>query len=522
MEYIDKKHKTLAAAAGVIYLLLIVLCVFFMHRVGPAELPKLYLTNIGIDIFAMLTGYMLFICCAIDVQKNGANLKFFMYLINVCFLNVFTDAVSWLVDGNPQFITANLIINTLFYMCGPLSACFLWMYVTKTISLNKPFEKKLGTVIQYGLIVPVALRIINIFTGIYFTIGESGLYARSPLYPLSWVYQILVLLAIAVTVISERKQMQTFQFVAIIMYILVPLAAAVLTLLFYGLSISGAVMMLVLLLMYCMINVTQGREKAIEDRDLKIAAAIQENILPRTFPFLPERKEFDIFATMTPAKEVGGDFYDFFMTDNDHLVFVIADVSGKGMPAALFMMVSRTLIKNQAQGAAANNDPAGILRAVNDQLCEGNSMEFFVTAWLGILTLSTGQLDYASAGHEYPAISKSGREFVVFKERNSPPLGTMEGIGFRNGTMELEAGDTVYVYTDGVTEATNGAHELFGLDRMLDALNADVNADLWAIDKNVRNSIAGFVGEAPQFDDITMLSVRYNGADYKALSEILP
>jgi serine phosphatase RsbU (regulator of sigma subunit) len=199
------------------------------------------------------------------------------------------------------------------------------------------------------------------------------------------------------------------------------------------------------------------------------------------------------------------------MTDEDHLAFVVADVSGKGMPAALFMMVARTLIKNQALNDSHSNDPCEILYAVNNHLCDGNTMEYFVTAWLGILQLSTGKVVYASAGHEYPAVSHDGNPFIVYKQRNAPPLGTLEGLIFRGGEMDLGTGDTIYVYTDGVTEAMNSDKELFGIDRMLDALNEDVHADLKTIDIRIRSSIDDFVKDAPQFDDITMLSIRYNG-----------
>jgi len=279
----------------------------------------------------------------------------------------------------------------------------------------------------------------------------------------------------------------------------------------YGLSVSSSVVMLVLLLMYCILNVSQGREKAAADRDLAMASNIQETILPRIFPYLPERDEFDIYASMTPAKEVGGDFYDFFMIDDDHIAIVIADVSGKGMPAALFMMVARTLIKNQAQSASSDKDPGHILSEVNDQLCDGNEMGLFVTAWLGIITLSTGHMVYSSAGHEYPALSENGKEYVLRVERNMPPLATMEGLRFKTREIDLKHGDTLFIYTDGVAEATDVDGELFGTDRMLDALNADPSADLEKLDKSVRDSIDEFVADAPQFDDITILTFRYTG-----------
>ena len=511
MEQIGNREKWTGIIASIIYVALIVMTGFLLWSRGIESIPAMYVINVSIDIFAMLTGFVLSICCLIDVQKSGTNIKYIMYLINITFLGILTDAGAWLVDGIADLRWLNILDNTLYYIYAPISACFFWMYVTSIIRLSTPLERKIDKFIQYGMTVPVALRIINLFTGIYFTVGTDGVYSRAPLYPLSKLYYALVLAAIAFVVIKERKQLAAYQIVAAILYILAPLAVAIFTVFVYGLSISAAATMLVLLLMYCVHNVSQGREKAAADRDLMVAAAIQENILPRTFPYLPERREFDIYATMTPAKEVGGDFYDFFMTDDDHLAFLIADVSGKGMPAALFMMVARTLIKNQALSASDKNTPCDILYAVNNQLCEGNSMEYFVTAWLGILELSSGKLVYASAGHEYPAASLSGGDFVIYKKKNAPPLGTMENLKFRGGEITLSAGDTVYIYTDGVTDAMNAKKELFGLDRMLDTLNANVNADLKTIDDSIRGSIQDFVKDAPQFDDITMLSIRYNG-----------
>ncbi|MCR5342833.1 MAG: PP2C family protein-serine/threonine phosphatase [Butyrivibrio sp.] len=270
--------------------------------------------------------------------------------------------------------------------------------------------------------------------------------------------------------------------------------------------------MLVILLMYCMLNVLQGRDKAIADRDLMLASSIQEHVLPRIFPPFPDRNEFDLYASMTPAKEVGGDFYDFFMIDDNHLAVVIADVSGKGVPAALFMMVSRTIIKNQGLYSRKMN-PCTILQKVNNQLCEGNELELFVTAWLGIIDISTGIMDYANAGHEYPCIRTGGGNFTLLKEKHSPPLATMEGLSFRGGQLKLQPGDALYIYTDGVTEATNSKNLLFGNDRMLSALNEDPDADPITLDKHVRNRITEFVKDAPQFDDITMLCLKYYGAE---------
>ena len=212
---------------------------------------------------------------------------------------------------------------------------------------------------------------------------------------------------------------------------------------------------------------------------------------------------------MNAAKEVGGDFYDFYMPDDDHLVVTIADVSGKGIPAALYMMVTKTLIKNR--GLTDFDNCSTILSTVNNQLCENNEINMFVTVWIGVLTISTGEFRYANAGHEYPAIMRNGGKFELIKERHSPPVGCMEGIPYREHQIKLEPGDIIYVYTDGVTEANNNKKELFGEQRMLDALNLSFDGTMESLDENVKESINLFIDGAQQFDDITMLSLKYNG-----------
>ncbi|MBQ9384720.1 MAG: PP2C family protein-serine/threonine phosphatase [Ruminiclostridium sp.] len=242
--------------------------------------------------------------------------------------------------------------------------------------------------------------------------------------------------------------------------------------------------------------------------ELSLATSIQCGVLPDKFPPFPERTEFDIYASMDPAKEVGGDFYDFFLTDDDHLAVVIADVSGKGVPAALFMMSSKILINDHA---LMGGTPAEILERVNRQVCSQNRAEMFVTVWLGILEISTGKLTAASAGHEYPMLEQNGR-FGLFMDKHGLAVGVMEIAKYKDYEITLNKGDSIFVYTDGVAEATDANDRLFGTDRTLEALNSAPDAAPEQILKNVRAAVDGFVKEAPQFDDLTMLCLRYHGA----------
>ena len=242
--------------------------------------------------------------------------------------------------------------------------------------------------------------------------------------------------------------------------------------------------------------------------ELDMASRIQGSQLPRLFPPFPDRKEFSLYASMTPAKEVGGDFYDFFMIDHDHMGFVMADVSGKGVPAALLMMVSRVLIKSSLQNG---HSPAETLERVNNQLCESNDAEFFVTVWLAVLEISTGKGIAANAGHEHPVLRRAGGRYELLVYRHSLPVGAMKDVPFRQHSFQLQPGDSFFVYTDGVAEATDRNKELYGTERMLAALNREADAQPDRILSNLTEDIDRFVDGAEQFDDMTMLCFRYQG-----------
>lgn len=239
--------------------------------------------------------------------------------------------------------------------------------------------------------------------------------------------------------------------------------------------------------------------------ELELATRIQADMLPNIFPPFPDRSEFDIYATMTPAKEVGGDFYDFFLIDDNHLGMVMADVSGKGVPAALFMMMSKILVNNFAM---MGGSPAKVLEQTNAQICKNNDEEMFVTVWFGVLEIETGKITAANAGHEYPIIKKANGEFELFKDRHGFVIGGMDGMKYKEYEFTLEKGGTLFLYTDGVPEATNAENQLFGADRMLAALNAEPEADPKKLLENMKKSVDEFVGDAPQFDDLTMLGVK--------------
>ena len=254
-------------------------------------------------------------------------------------------------------------------------------------------------------------------------------------------------------------------------------------------------------------NITKiTAEKERIGAELDVAKNIQASMLPCIFPAFPDRSEIDIYATMDPAKEVGGDFYDFFMVDERHLAIVVADVSGKGIPAALFMVIGKTLIKDHTTPGV---DLGQVFSEVNNLLCESNSEGLFITAFEGVLDLVTGEFNFVNAGHEMPFISRGSKEFEVQKLRPGFVLAGMEDMKYCAGSMVLEPGDKIFQYTDGVPEATNQSDELYGMERLANVLNKVKDKTPHEILPAVKSDIDVFVGEAEQFDDITMLCLEY-------------
>ena len=245
--------------------------------------------------------------------------------------------------------------------------------------------------------------------------------------------------------------------------------------------------------------------------ELNIASQIQKQVLPKTFPDASGKTGFDLYASMAPAREVGGDFYDFFFTNKNHLALVIGDVSDKGVPAALFMMTAKALIRNLANTVES---PADILSLVNDQLCENNESGYFATVWFALIDLTTGEGVSVNAGHENPAFSRAGGSFELIRTKHNLSIGVMPGVSYREYPFLMEPGDQLFVYTDGVPEAVNQDNEQFGTDRMLEVLNRNRTAGSRQLLLLMKEEIDAFAGDVPQFDDTTMLCFHYKGAEF--------
>ena len=384
---------------------------------------------------------------------------------------------------------------------------YFYLYIRTTLDFKGRLARWAEKGIPILLAVEALIVLSNIFYPTTFSISADGLYQYTGT---SWAEDVFFIMTSLITtvlvirsesVLSQKTAALTFLLFPVFMYVVLGGA-------FGDASQYGAVLMS-LIIIYCVIFNYNSSKLASTQTELNMAREIQTGMLPSIFPPFPERKEFELYASMDAAKEVGGEFYDFFMIDDDHLGVVIADVSGKGVPAALFMMISKTIVQNNA---TLGISPAEVLKRTNDSLCAQNKMEMFVTAWIGILELSTGKMKCANAGHEYPAICRDGY-FELFKDKHGLVLGGMEGVIYTDYEIRLEKGDKIFVYTDGVPEATNTENDLFGTDRMIDALNSNAKADPEEVLGNVRASVDRFVGIAEQFDDLTMLCLEYRGQE---------
>lgn len=442
--------------------------------------------------------------------------RFFIVFLSLVIGYITMHLARQLLEGHPG-TAVHFAIRTVTCIEFLISGFMTFLLVIMILFTAKP-NRETGSELLIVMIVTsvhIIMLIVSQFTDLYYSFDGNNVYHRSKLYLLSNAAPLVMMMQGMYLLIRFRDRFSKRIARAYLIYLLAPLAAMLLQ------AVYSEVQFVIFATVGAAVNMfavitdeltekfeKQQAEASRIETELSMATRIQADMLPNIFPAFPERKEFDIFASMTPAKEVGGDFYDFFLIDHDHLGIVMADVSGKGVPAALFMMASKILVQNYA---TMYKDPKAALEAANNQICQSNREEMFVTVWLGILDLSTGVLRASNAGHEYPAIKQPGRKFELYMDKHGFVLGGMAGIKYTEYEIQLEKGSVLFLYTDGVAEATNGKKELFGTDRMLTALNQDPEAEPQVILKNITDGINAFVAEEEQFDDLTMLCLRYNG-----------
>ncbi len=469
-------------------------------------LEDAWILSIGGDIFCLLVCSMLYLSCLLAREREGAYLILFTLLLTITAMALFLDELTWLVQGVEKYRIHNLIINAFYYANGAVLMYMFWRYVTYALDMDGKLLRVVDSILGLMLIPHIIACFVNIFYPLYFSVDEHGVYSRGEHYLESQIYLMLCIISVVIALVVSKAPRR--QKIIASSFVLIPILSYAVTANVFGISVNYSCCMVAIVLIYGVLFADRSNSIAMTERDLALATRIQADMLPNVFPAFPERDEFDVYASMNPAKEVGGDFYDFFFIDENHLGIVMADVSGKGVPAALFMMISMTLIKNNA---LSGKRPAEVLEDTNNQICANNKEEMFVTAWFGILDIKSGKLTAANAGHEFPMVKSPDGPFEVYKDKHGFVIGGMEGMKYKEYELNLEPGSTLFLYTDGVPEATDSQNELFGVDRAVDALNEDPNRTPEQLLKAVDEAVAEFVGPAPQFDDLTMLCIRFNG-----------
>ena len=441
---------------------------------------------------------------------------YFTVFFSLLLTYITTHLARQLMDGLPGdgIAIALYAVTFLEMLSAGLMANMLAVLVLTVAYDNKP-PKPLFVLVMGLLAFHAIVLLADLFGHFVYFFDAANVYHRGPLYILSNLGPIGMMLVTMVVLFRHGDRFSGRVRSALWAYMIAPIVAIAIQAFTYGIqfimiaTVAAAVYMFLVIVSEQNEEYQKQREESSRlDTELNLASRIQADMLPNIFPAFPERDEFDIYASMLPAKEVGGDFYDFFFVDKDHLAIVMADVSGKGVPAALFMMISKILVQNFA---ITGRSPKETLEATNNQICANNREDMFVTVWLGILDVKTGIIVASNAGHEYPALKPADGSFDLVKDRHGLVIGGMEGMRYSEYEIQLDPGAMLYLYTDGVPEATNADEELFGTERMVEALREAENGSPADVLESINASVAAFVGDAPQFDDLTMLCLKYLG-----------
>ena len=475
--------------------------IFGLERLDPK-----WAFSLGIDMVSLIASAILYYSVMHDSHTTDEHNIIFSVLLIVNAIGLMIDMAAWSVEGVPQLATLNRVLNALLFTNNNTLIYVFWMYVTYAIGSDRKIVVSATPRLMVIYVVMEILSLANIFYPLFFSIDSSGTYHRETLYPVSMLFMLAVLPPFFIRV-GRSNAARRDKIIASSFFVL-PIISQILSAMFFGITAVQAAALISILLIHGVLVADRGKKLEVTKTELDMAAEIQAAMMPNIFPAFPDRSDFDIYATMDPAREVGGDFYDFFLIDKDHLAVVMADVSGKGVPASLFMMSSKIILQSCAMLGLS---PAEILQRTNEAICSNNPMEMFVTAWIGILDLDTGVLTAASAGHEYPVLMEPGNKFKLLKDKHGLVIGAYDSAVYKEYELTLAPGSKLFLYTDGVPEATDSDQKMFGMDRMVDALNRDPGADPKQLLANMHRALDEFTGAAEQFDDTTMLCLEYKG-----------
>ena len=463
--------------------------------------------NIGVNLMAGAVCAIVYQSCMRDTAGIGSNNNLFLSLLITSGISVFLAGSAWVINGIPSLSFLNRLFNALLFTDNYMLVVLFWRFECSVLTVNEKLSESINKYLNILFVPSLVCCLANIVIPIFFSVDITGNYRRETLFPLCIIILLPVLTGITLGVFNSKASKKDK--LSIISFIAFPLIILIISLLKFNTSLLEPAMFFSITIIYHMLINERAKKHAATQTELQVAADIQESVLPHVFPPFPDRHEFDLYASMTPAREIGGDFYDFIMADDDRLAFLIADVSDKGVPAALFMMSTKNLINYRIRQGGT---PAEILTDVNAHIAQNNASSMFITVWLGILDLRSGILSCTNAGHEYPAIRGTDGVFRIFRDKHGLMVGAMPNTKYKEYELTMNPGNKIFIYTDGVPEASNIAGELYGLNRLETALNRAADKSPEEILREIQEDVDSFVDGAKQFDDLTMLCLEYKGA----------
>lgn len=486
-----------------------VMCALLAGAVAVIEIFDYYNANFGFSIGAEIVTMMIAIVIVAPIlpayKRQSTQVIMFVILLTMgCFLCFLNITMMCLDEANlPDLLRFQCVLVFFF---EAIFTFFYWLYMSHTLKTKKNITACFDIIAALLLVAFLVLPFLNFSQPLYFFIDEFGRYQYGEMWWLSYIYLGLIFIFAIISLFLSKEKIRNK--IVVVVFLGIPIFGVFAAWGEDGLSVIYPGMMISLVLVYSLLSYDNEKHLYAKSKELSLATNIQKDALPNKFPAFPDHKEFDIYALMHPAKEVGGDFYDFFLIDDNHLGIVIADVSDKGVPSALFMMQSKIIIQNYALMGLS---PKEVLYNANKQLCSSHQQKLFVTVWFAILDLKSGLLTAANGGHEFPIIKKPNGDFEIFKDEHDLVVGFVNGVPYNEYTIQLEKGSKIFVYTDGIPECVGNDDEQYHLDRALVTLNKYKDQTPEDICKNMLDELKQFMGDKDQFDDITMLCVEYKG-----------
>lgn len=482
-------------------------CLLTIAYVIVGEVSEFAAFNVGVSVLGVLICTTLYFNCMRDVNSNIDNsTRPFIIMIFMVACSFLMVDFFWCMQGISQLEREIVVTGTIKNIIELVISYFFWRYVRNILRLEGKLVKFFDLLSKILFYPSVVYAFVNFFHPTVFFVDGDGMYRLVNLFDFSDLYTVYISIISLICLVKSRITAR--QKSAILGFIIIPAITYIISLGKSLVAFQDAAILIAIIVMYCFLFSEQSTRLVISEKELDMATDIQRAMLPNNFPYFTKRNEFDIYASMDTAREVGGDFFDFYLLDDDHLCMAVGDVAGKGVPAALFMVSSKT---NIARFAKSNKTPARILEAANREICSHNEQMLFVSVWLGILEISTGRLVCANAGHEYPAIMTGDKGFEVFKDTHGIVIGAIDDCKYQDYEIQLKKGSKIFIYTDGVVEATDKNKELFGQKRMLKALNKAKNFKPKDLLVAVREDVDNFANGEEQSDDITMLCLEYYG-----------